>query len=62
MGRLARRRAGGDRVEQPPLAELEQRLAEAVSREDWDVAVTLRDELKCARPVWEPRVCSTNVR
>jgi hypothetical protein len=40
-------RAGGERVEPPPLAELELRLAEAVSREDWDVAVTLRDELKC---------------
>jgi len=52
--RLERCRAGGDRVdEQPPLAELEQRLADAVSREDWDVAVTLRDELRCSRPpVW----------
>ena len=40
-------RAGGERVEPPPLAELELRLAEAVSREEWDVAVTLRDELKC---------------
>ena len=52
-GRLTRCRAGSDRVEQPPLAELEQRLAEAVSREDWDVAVTLRDELKCVHPSFD---------